>query len=94
MKFFASVPGFLVTRYGTGLPIGATIGKQGVEWNDEVTAIPDDEAARYVREYAQHVAGGELRACTLSEYDTFIANQAKPKKTTPASVEPATNTET
>jgi hypothetical protein len=99
-KFFSAVPGALVTRYGTGIEIGAERLKDGrVSWDCSIIiAITREEWRRYSREYTNHVQLGELRERTREDFDAYVkaqidaADAASTKNT--ASVEPATTTET
>jgi len=70
--YFKSVPGKLVTRFGSSTYIGAEVQrsepKQGrfpqsettIVWSDEPVAIPKAEYDRYRREYARCVGEGSL----------------------------------
>lgn len=71
--YFKSVPGKLVTRFGTGTLIGAEIvptkvEKNGrfpqteteVKWSDDPVAIPQAEYGRFRREYARCIRDGSL----------------------------------
>lgn len=71
--YFKSVPGRLVTRFGTRTLIGAEIIGSKVErekrlpmtqtdikWSDEPVAIPMSEYSRYRREYNRCVREGSL----------------------------------
>ena len=71
--YFKSLPGKLVTRFGTKSLIGAEIVPTKVEksgrfpqteteikWSDDIVAIPMVEYGRYRREYARCIREGAL----------------------------------
>lgn len=95
--FVSSVPGHLVSRYGSGgaraaEPLGAERDAQGVvTWHPEqVLALSHAELARFGREYRRALARGSLSARTEAEYRAFVAAQDAPPI---ASTEPPTTGE-
>lgn len=88
--FVSSVPGHLVTRYGSRELLGAERDAKGVvSWRpDDVLALGHLEHARFGREYRRAIARGSLRERTEAEYRAFVAAQATPQQTeTPAAGE-------
>jgi len=83
MKFFSSVIGRPVARWGTGTMIGARIDASlpdgpGIVYDvDAVVAIPLAEFKRHEREYRKAIACKELVERTRSQHDTYVKAQAK-----------------
>lgn len=76
LKYFSSVKGHAVSRYGTREFIGATRGKDGHVWDtDAVTAIPEAEYYRYLREYTRAIKSKSLKKRTKADYDKAIKAQ-------------------
>ena len=68
-KFVSSVPGKLVTRFGSRTYIGARITEGGPEWDpDDIVALTGDELATYRREYARALRDGALVERTRDEW--------------------------
>lgn len=59
-RYFRSVPGAAVLRYGTRSYIGCVRTMTGFVWTDEVIAIPALECRRFVREYRRALADKAL----------------------------------
>ena len=70
-KFFRSVEGKVVPRYGTATFIGALRdNKQGWVWDTTtVVRVPEYEVTRYMREYRRALADGALVECSSADYD-------------------------
>ncbi len=83
-RYFQSVPGCAVQRYGTASHIGAIRTPTGFKWSDEIVAVPTVECTRYIREYTQAVRAGELiefseqaaRTIMVQHEDRRLAEQA------------------
>jgi hypothetical protein len=75
--YVSAVKGHLVTRFGTGLLIGATRDQADpskVTWDEgEIAKIGPDEQAAYRREYARALRDGALKARTKAEYEGVVA---------------------
>lgn len=81
--YVSCVPGRLVTRFGTGSYIGATVDLKTGEQNydpNEVVAIPLVEWLTYVREYGRLVRAGDLIKRTKAELDSWRVAQAAASK--------------
>src|SRR5262245_41644442 len=71
--FVSCVPGAVVTRFGSRTYIGAHRTMRGIEWEpDLIVAIPDDEAARYAKEYARAIRDESL---VLRKAEDWVAQQ-------------------
>ena len=70
-KFFRSVEGKVVPRYGTATFIGVLRdNKQGWVWDTAtVVRVPEYEVTRYMREYRRALADGALVECSSADYD-------------------------
>jgi hypothetical protein len=69
-KYFRSVKGHVVHRYGTDTLIGVTRGKDGHKWNTErVVAIPEVEYFRHLKAYRRAVKSGALKESTKSAFE-------------------------
>lgn len=71
--YVSSVPGHLVTRFGTGLLIGATRDQKDpskVTWDEElIVKIPEPEGRAYAKEYARALREKSLKVRTLADFD-------------------------
>lgn len=75
-RFVSSVPGHLVTRYGSSEYVGARRDPKTRElsWQPEaVVALTQHELDRFSREYDRALKDGALVARTAAEYDEQIA---------------------
>jgi hypothetical protein len=93
-RYFRSVPGFAVPRYGSATKtracqlVGATrvqttkeerqAGAESIVWNDAIVPLPIEWCRRYTRELAGHLRRKELVEVTEAEY---LAAKKPPKKT-------------
>lgn len=81
MRYFTIRQGALVTRFGTGTYLGATLGvhqdgpKKGatfVDWHEgEVVMLPDAEVGKYLREYNQLLLEGSIAESTEEAWKAF-----------------------
>ena len=83
-RYVSSVKGHLATRYGTGTPLGAVVGRDEktgestVVWNeDAVIAIPLDEWNRHIKEYTRLLTHGALKERKPEEHKTFVEAEKK-----------------
>lgn len=68
--YFSAVEGHAVSRFGTGVQIGATRGPDGFTVNpDIIVPIPKREVAQHSKAYADAVRLGELTRRTKEEFD-------------------------
>jgi hypothetical protein len=80
-RYFSSVPGHAVARYGTGTTIGASRGPTGYVFNtDVVVAIPEAEFYRYMREYKRALLHKELVERTKEDFDSYRAKRNEARK--------------
>ena len=86
-RYFRSIVGHLVPRFGTRDFIGARRDPaEGVKWDtDAVVRIPETEYNRYLREYRRILAAGGLVEVTKTAYDESELGDAHPKTPTKAS---------
>ncbi len=93
MRYYSAKADVLVTRYGTGSYIGATVGiaKEGERKGetvithdpDAVVAITDAEFSKYTREYLQLVRDGSLIERDEADHKVWLeAEEAQVKKET------------
>ncbi|MCP4674347.1 MAG: hypothetical protein GY854_02280 [Deltaproteobacteria bacterium] len=83
-RYFSSVQGQVVQRYGTDTFIGVKRTANGWDWNDEsVVPIPETECSRYEREYQNAVRNGALKIRTQKDYEAYL-NQLKKEDSTSA----------
>ncbi|MHC4736474.1 MAG: hypothetical protein ACYTDW_18745 [Planctomycetota bacterium] len=69
-KYFRSVKGHVVHRYGTDTLIGVTRGKEGHKWNTEkIVAIPEVEYLRHLKAYRRAVKSGALKESSKSAFE-------------------------
>jgi len=70
-RYFRSVEGKVVPRYGTAIFIGVKRDKvQGWVWNtDLVVRIPESETTRYLREYRRALEDGSMTECARVDYE-------------------------
>lgn len=91
MRYYSAKADVLVTRYGTGSYIGATVeiakdgerkGQTEISHDEElVVAITDAEFAKYAREYLQLEREGSLIKRTEADYKAQLqVEEAKSKK--------------
>jgi hypothetical protein len=90
MRYFTVKDGALVTRFGTGTYLGATVamiregerkGEVDIKWTGDVVALPDAELNLYLREYNQLLAEGSLVEVKEEAYKKFLdAQEAQSKK--------------
>jgi hypothetical protein len=77
MRYFSSVEGAAVPRFGSRSFIGAVRTAKGFSWTpDAVVAVPDEETGRYLREYARVIRAGALRERTAADHERWMAKQA------------------
>lgn len=73
-KYYSSVYGRVVPRFGTSSYIGAVMGKDGFEWDEvKIVAIPMTEFARYRKEYTKNVKNGSIMERTLKDREDWIS---------------------
>lgn len=81
-RYFKSVEGHIVPRYGTQTYIGARIDKaEGWVWTEDVKRIPTTEVTRYLREYNRALKDGAIVEVKRSDYDAQQVEPASPKRT-------------
>ena len=82
VRFFSSVEGRSVTRFGSGVLLGCTV-KDGVtEWNTkQVVALTAREWALYGPTYLKHLRAEDIAERTLADYQAQLAED---EKTAPA----------
>ena len=70
-RYFKSVEGMIVPRYGTSTFIGAKRDKTvGWIWDTtRVVRIPESETVRYMKEYRRALADGAMVECSRTDYD-------------------------
>ena|GEM_PF-2634085 len=70
-RYFRSVEGMIVPRYGTTTFIGAKRDKTvGWVWDTaRVVRIPESETVRYMKEYRRALADGAMVECLRADYD-------------------------
>jgi hypothetical protein len=70
-RYFRSVEGKVVPRYGTATYIGAQRDqKMGWVWDTSaVVRIPEYEVERFAREYRRALAEGAIIECARADYD-------------------------
>jgi hypothetical protein len=69
-KYFRSVEGHVVDRYGTDRSIGvARVEGQHVWDTERVVAIPETEYLRHLKAYRRAVKSGALKVSTKAAYD-------------------------
>lgn len=69
-RYFSSVEGHVVGRFGSTSFIGVRRGPDGWVWvTDDVYRIPIIEINRYVREYKRALADGSLKEVTKADFD-------------------------
>lgn len=81
MRYFTIRQGALVTRFGTGTYLGATVGivEKGplkgqtfTTWHEgEVVALPDEEVGKYLREYNQLLLEGSIAESDEAAWKAF-----------------------
>lgn len=81
MRYFTIRKGALVTRFGTGTYLGATVGVHAdgplkgqtfIDWHDgEVVMLPDAEVGTYLREYNQLLLEGSITESTEEAWKAF-----------------------
>ena len=79
-RYFRSVAGMVVPRYGTVSFIGAMRDKvQGWVWDtDLVVRIPEFETTRYLREYRRALADGALVECSQADFEALEKTESEP----------------
>lgn len=82
MRYFTIRKGALVTRFGTGTYLGATVavvkGATAIDWTEgEVVALPDVEVGKYLREYNQLLLEGSIVESTEDAYKAFHVEREK-----------------
>jgi hypothetical protein len=90
MRYFTVKNGALVTRFGTGTYLGATVemiregerkGETDLKWTGDVVALPEAELAKYLREYNGLLADGSLIEVDEPAYKKWAeAQEAQSKK--------------
>lgn len=74
LKYFSSVFGKAVPRFGTDGWIGAIRKKDGFIWDEsEITAVPMTEYRRYLREYTRVLKEGSILERTKKDRDGWIS---------------------
>jgi hypothetical protein len=70
-RYFKSVEGMVVPRYGTATFIGVKRDKTvGWVWDTaRVVRIPESETVRYMKEYRRALADGAMVECLRADYD-------------------------
>ncbi len=81
-RYFSANPPALVTRFGTGTYLGATLrvvsGQPVIEWDSEkIVEISDAELVSYLREYAGLIRDGSLIERTKEDYQIFCELEAE-----------------
>jgi hypothetical protein len=80
-RYFRSVEGKVVGRFGKDSYIGVRRTKEGWDWNTEdVFAIPTEECRRYVREYKRALKSGALIEVTKKDFDQVNAAENQTEK--------------
>ncbi len=80
-RYFSSVKGHVVQRYGTGVHVGVVRAAGGWEWDeDEVVAIPETECCKYEREYQNAVRHKALQKRSQDDYDAYVRKQEQKAK--------------
>ena len=75
-RYFQSVKGRAVLRYGTGTYIGAVREISGFRWSPKIVQIPKVECTRYVREDRDAVKNGDLIEFTeLAAKEKMLADE-------------------
>lgn len=85
MRYFTIRQGALVTRFGTGTYLGATVGVRSdgpqkgetfIDWHEgEVVNLPDDEVGKYLREYNQLLLEGSIAESTEDAWKAYHAKR-------------------
>lgn len=68
-RYFKSVEGRVVPRFGQRSYIGCRRGPQGFAWSDQAVSIPAIEVVKYLREYNRALADGSLVEVSKAQYD-------------------------
>ena len=81
-RYFSAKPPALVTRFGTGTYLGASLervdGQVSIKWDEErIVAISDAELSQYLRDYAGLVRDGSLIEWTEDDYKQFCEADAR-----------------
>ncbi len=81
-RYFSVIPPALVTRFGTGTYLGASIrfdaGHSVIEWDpDRIVEISDNELTQYLREYAGLVRDGSLVEHKVEDYRAYCELEAE-----------------
>jgi hypothetical protein len=88
--YVSAVKGHLVTRFGTGLLIGATRDPKDpskVTWDeDEIAKISPEELAPYRREYARALRDGALKKREAADFKAVNEKRAQQTETDLAKV--------
>ncbi len=80
-RYFSSVQGRVVPRYGTDTFIGVKRTSSGWGWDEErVVAIPAAECSRFGREYQNAVRLRALKVRTREDYDAYLKKVAEQEK--------------
>lgn len=90
-RYFSSVKGAAVPRFGSTSFIGAARTPRGFAWNlDAVVAVPVEEVNRYLREYNRVLRSDALRERKVVDFEQWQAKQAAEDKATEAKAAAAT----
>ena len=68
-RYFKSVDGRAVPRFGQRSYIGCRRGPDGFVWIDRAVSIPTLEVVKYLREYNRALADGSLVEVSKEQYD-------------------------
>lgn len=79
-RYFRSIEGMVVPRYGTATFIGVQRDqKQGWIWDtNAIIRVPEYETTRYGKEYRRALADGALVECSKAEFDAQEKAEADP----------------
>jgi hypothetical protein len=81
MRYFTVKEGALVTRFGTGTYLAATVsmnvsgprkGETDIKWSNEVVCLTDEDFRLYGREYEQLKGEGALVEVDQAAYDRYV----------------------
>lgn len=82
-KYFSSVFGKVVPRFGTDVYIGCKRTNTGFEWDEKkVVCIPESEIVRYHREYTRVIKEGSIVKRTKTDYDASIGRVSSKEEDT------------
>lgn len=79
-RYFRSVEGKVVPRYGTATYIGVQRDqKQGWIWDTSaIILVPEYETTRYLKEYRRALADGALVECSRADFEALEKSESEP----------------